>query len=112
MKDIKTKSWVLNQSMPYFVHDPEGDGFTYFTTEKERDEFASEAIQEYLDDGWSEEVTYVVTGVITHRAAQTDLVHRPCNDELDEEGMDEDGVCWDADWDYICNYKLLPLTGG
>jgi len=94
---------------PYFVHDPEGDGFTFFATEQERDEYAKECIEGYLDDGWSEEVVFVIGGKVTHQAKQCDLVERPPEDEIDGDGNDLEGRYWDSDWTEMCNYRLLPL---
>ena len=108
-KDGKTRHWIFHPSRPYFYHDPEGDGFMYFATSQERDKAADEAIKNYLDDGWAEEVVYVMAGKVTHRATQTDLVKRPPDEELDEDNCDGEGRYWDADWDAVCNYKLLPV---
>ena len=105
--DAKVKHWIFSPDRPYFVHDPEGDGFSYYATEEERDKHAEECIQEYLDDGWSEEVVFVMAGKITHRATQVDLEKRP--DNLDEDNLDEEGNYWDSDWDYKCNYELRPI---
>jgi hypothetical protein len=97
----------FKKDRPYFVLDPEGDGITYFETIEERDKFADECIKQYLYDEWSEEVTNVVAGVVTHSTQQTDREDRPA--ELDEEGCDGDGLYWDPDCEYRCNYKLLPV---
>lgn len=99
--------WTPSKDRPYFVHDPQGDGFSYFETEQERDDFAHDCIQAYLDDGWDEEVEHVVAGKLTHRATQTDVIMRP--DILDEDGCDEEGNDWNNDFSHICDYKLLPL---
>lgn len=99
--------WNFKKDRPYFVLDPEGDGITYFKTISERDKFADECIQQYLDHTWNEEVVNVVAGVVTHSAQQTDREDRPA--ELDEEGYDGDGIYWNPDFDYMCNYKLLPV---
>ena len=49
----------------------------------------------------------VVAGVVTHSAQETDREDRPS--ELDEEGCDGDGIYWDPDCEYRCNYKLMPV---
>jgi hypothetical protein len=101
-------SWNFKVTTPYFVYDPEGEGMSYFETIEARDKFASECIEKYLcSDGWSEEVDNVVAGVVTHRAQQTNREDRP--DELDEEGCDGEGVYWELDIDYMCNYRILPI---
>ena len=101
-------SWEISPNRPYFFFDPEAQGFEYFATEKERDEAAESAIQAYLDDGWSEEVTNVLAGVLTHTSEQFDLKTRPA--ELDEDEMDAEGNDWSHIFDCICNYKLFPLS--
>jgi len=73
---------------------------------EERDAYAKECIQSYLDDWWNESVSRIVAGVLTHRVKQTDREERP--DTLDEDGCDEDGYAW-GDYDYSCNYELLPI---
>jgi len=108
----KKGNWRLSEDTPYFVFDPEGDGFTYFKDEAERDSYAEDCILEYLEEGWSEEVVNVVSGEITHRATQTNLVQRPDDAELDEDGYDEEGKHWPTEWDYICDYEMLPLNKG
>ena len=103
-------NWNFKTTHPYFVNDPEGDGMMYFETAEERDTYAAKCVEAYLDyyDGaWSEEVTSVIAGVVTHSAQQVDRVDRP--DDVDEEGIDGEGRYWDSDWDYVCNYKMLPV---
>jgi len=104
----ETKSNTPSKERKYFVHEPEGDGFTYFSDEKERDDFAQGVIQEYLQDGWGEGVDRVVTGILTHTTEQTNVKHRE-DQKIDNEGCDENGTCWDDDWDHICNYELTSL---
>lgn len=94
---------------PYFVIDPEGDGLTFHETIEARDAYAAECIDEYkdFDNSWSEAVAYIIAGVVTHRATQTDREERP--DDLDEDGNSGDGSNWEPDEEYRCNYKLLPV---
>ena len=100
--------WNFKPEAPYFVLDPEGYGITYFETIEARDAFAQDRIDQARDgDGWQEEVEYIIAGVVTHAATQTDREDRP--DDLDEEGNSGDGSNWEADEEYRCNYKLLPL---
>ena len=64
----------------YGLYDPEGSGYTFYATEKERDDAAEEAIQGYLDDIWFDEVEGVFAFTVTARAAQVDVrVHEPLN---------------------------------
>lgn len=101
--------WQPSPKRPYFVFDPEGDGHTYYATEKERDEAAEAIIQDYAQDGeWSESVTQVVAGVITHTTEKTNQELRPPDSELDEEEMDESGRYWGSVDEY-CNYELIKI---
>jgi len=93
----------------YFFYDENGSGFTYYKTTQERDEAANDAIQLYLDDGWSEEVESVVVGEVTGQATQVDIVQRPNDSELDEDSCDEEGQYWDSDHEFMCNYKIMGL---
>lgn len=93
----------------YGLYDPEGEGFTFYATAKERDEVAEETIRAYLDDNeWREEVTGVFAFVVTHRATKVNAVH-PVG-EIDEDGYDEAGEYWpDTDCQCKCDYALKPL---
>lgn len=90
----------------FFVCCPES-GFDCFLTRDAALDEANERIQGYLGDGWSEEVTGVCVGKITHRAKMCDQVFP--DGEIDEDGNDEAREYWDPDWDYKCNYKMLPV---
>lgn len=68
---------------------------------------ADERVQDYLVDCWSEEVTSVCVGEITHRAKMCDQVFP--DGEIDADGLDEAGDYWDPDLEYKCNYKMLPV---
>lgn len=64
--------WTFTKDKPYFVVDPEGDGVVYFETEEARDEYAERCILKYVDvDGWDDQVTNVVSGVIQNSAQIT-----------------------------------------
>lgn len=106
----KVRYWVFAPDRLYFVYDPEGDGFSYFATEVERDKHSVECIKSYLDDGWSEEVVFVMGGKITHRATQIDVEERPS--EIDEDGLDDEGNYWESEWSYKCNYALREINAG
>ena len=88
----------------FFLWDPEGNGMMFFKIEEERNRYAfEEAIPGYCDDCWSEEVENVCAGVITHIAGQTNVQQKPTDpEELEEEWPNKD-------WDYTCDYALLPI---
>lgn len=103
-KSIENRSMGL--SSEFFVYCP-NSGFETFSSTEERDAHAEECVQGYLDDGWSEEVTQVCAGIITHEATQVDRVDRP--DDIDQNSCDGLGAYWADEWDHKCNYKLLPI---
>lgn len=94
----------------FFIYDPEGGGFSYFKSAEARDEAKENIIQSYLDDGWDETVEQVVAGEVTHTCQKINLVPRPPEDQIDEKGCDRDGEYWEPNWDYRCEYDLLPLS--
>jgi len=89
----------------FFVYDP-NCGYEEFDNVEDRDKAAHEYIQNYLDDGWNEEVAGVVAGVVTHNTVQVNRQERP--HKLDEDDCDEDGQYW-GDFDYICDYELHAI---
>jgi hypothetical protein len=101
------KKYNPEPNYPFFLYDPEGNGFEYYKTEKERDELAKDTIQGYLVDGWDEQVTNVITGKVTGQATMVDVETQ--DGELDEECCDEKGVYWDDGYDYRCDYQIKPL---
>lgn len=92
----------------YFIYDPENRSFETFATLAEQSKAAEETIRSYLegnpDDRWPEEVVDIVSGIITERATQCELVDRP--DEIDDEGYDEDEVFWPEGMTHRCNYEM------
>ena len=102
-------TWTFEKENPYFVYDPEGDGFTFFATEADRNKYSEECIAEYLEDGWNENVVCVIGGKVTHRATQVARVNRPDKGEIDASGFDSEGNYWASEFDYVCRYGLLPV---
>lgn len=90
----------------YFTYCYES-GFDTHETIEGAIEDANERIPNYLGDGWSEDVTSVCVGKITHRAKICDQVFP--DGEIDEDGIDEAGEYWDSDYECKCNYKMLPV---
>lgn len=117
----------------YFIYDPNTTP-EFFKSEAELHQAMEDydLKQNYLDDGWSEEVENVIAGFIpdghvrnddeesddwedeydfyqrhaTHRAMKCDERSRP--DKVDEDGYDDDGTYW-GDWDEICNYEFQEI---
>ncbi len=104
--------WDYTPEHRYFFYDPEDSGFVYFKTEEQRDAFGNSCIQQYNEDGWDEEcVMQVIAGEVTHRPTKLDVIPRPPDEDIDEEGMDQNGVYWPSEWDWICDYRLKPNDG-
>jgi len=95
----------------FFVYDPEGDSIVFFRDEVERDAYMKESIRKYLaeEEGWSEKVEEVCAGQVTHAARKTNVVKRPPEDEIDEDGIDGEGKYWDPDWSEMCDYEMAKL---
>lgn len=94
----------------YFVYDPENNGFETFETLAEQAKASEEIIRSYLDndeDGfWPEEVTGIISGIITMKATQCNVQNRP--DKL-EEGFDEEGQYWTDGMTHRCDYEMEPI---
>ena len=93
---------------PWFAYCSEG-GMLFFATEAEAREQAEKYIEDWLDDGWDEQVENVLVGKVTEKATQVNRRERPPESELDEDGLDEDGNNW-GDFPYCCDYKPRPLA--
>lgn len=94
----------------FFLCDPEGDGWMYFRDKDQRDKAAKEAVARYLDgDEWIEEVECVCAGEVTALVGKTNVTVRPPADEIDEDGIDQEGDYWDGDCEEKCNYELVTL---
>ena len=98
-----------NKDYPFWCYSPEGSGMVFFRTAEGRDAFVADEVGAYLDcDEWNDEVEMVCAGVVTHRAAQIDRQDRP--DHLDDDGCDEEGIYWDQDIKYRCDYAMRPIS--
>lgn len=93
----------------FFVFDAMDGDHYYFDSAAARDQYAAYLIGNYLDDGWDESVEQVMAGELTHLAQATNRVERPPADQLDAEGNDAEGRCWQESWAFYCDYELLPL---
>jgi hypothetical protein len=101
-------SYSPSKEFRYWLYDPEGDGTTYYKSKEDQSKAAEVAIARYLDDEWSDEVTRVAAGEVTHLTMMVDK--QEPEGEIDEETReDEAGTYWPRGIDYTCNYKLLPL---
>ena len=94
----------------YFTYDPENNEFETFATLAEQEKSSKEIIASYLEnnDEWPEEVTGILSGIITQKATKCDVLNRP--EKLDNEGYDEDGQYWSEGIDYICNYEMRRIV--
>jgi hypothetical protein len=111
--DIVVRDYKTNPDPEYrfFLFDPEWEGMMFFKSEADRAAAAEDAINAYkdLDNGWSEEVERLCMGEVTHVCTQTNVVERPSDEELDEEGCDGEGTYWDPDIELRCDYEMLPI---
>lgn len=97
-------------SNTFFCYSPE-TGLQAFATESQRDEYCERMIIESMDDNkWTDDVESIIAGVITHSTQKTDIIARPDDSEIDEDGNDNDGEWWPAEVEYKCNYDLLPIN--
>jgi hypothetical protein len=106
MSQIET-SRKASHEYPWMVYTP--DDIVFCQTEKDAYDYANDEIRCYCDDGWSDDVKQVLIAKVVATAAQTDLQHRPPEEEINEEGEDENGTYW-GDFEYICNYKLQTFA--
>lgn len=99
------------QSTRYFVCDDDY-GFVEFETDAERAKAHDDAIRSYLDDGWSESVTSVVSGIITHRTVEAQSVPNPghgsdCECPACGEYRDVGGT---PEYSGVCDYVAVPVS--
>ena len=105
----KDESYYYKTGYGFFLNDPE-DGIYFFKEKAKRDEAAKIAIKEYCDpvDGWSEDVSNVIVGIVTGSAQQIDII-KPIG-KIDEDGCDENSEYWGDGVEYKCNYAIKPVT--
>ena len=101
--------FVGDKDYKFFVCDEANADFYFFRTEEERDEAAKYLIGGYLDDGWNESVEQIICGEITHTCEKVNVVNRPPEDEIDEDGHDSEGDYWTEEWEYKCDYQMIKL---
>ncbi|QDX22160.1 hypothetical protein FP568_13435 [Pandoraea pnomenusa] len=111
------------EAVLYFVHDNEY-GYNEFKTDAERHAAHKSAIAGYLDDGWSEEVDSVVSGIVTHKTVKCNEEQAPsrCETHPEQDGDDCDAcTAWNEwpnhDFDFTCSYEpealaAAPVNGG
>lgn len=128
--------------MKFYIYEPRDEEVTFFQTriewQKAMDSFDFHGI--YCDDGWEEEVEYVVAGILPDGTKpyipeewdqksdeeyldQTDFYDKykthqaeKCNitqrpDDLDEDGYSEQlGYHWNYDFEYTCDYCFAAIN--
>lgn len=112
-KTVK-REWRNSPSTEYrfFLYDPEGNGFMFFKTAEDRDKASVLSIGEYCDDGWSEEVSRVCAGELTHVVHKCNVNQKPQrNDFASDEEFEDAAEDWNGgDFDETCDYELCPLA--
>ncbi|WP_150625956.1 hypothetical protein [Pandoraea captiosa] len=103
------------KAVRYFVYDNEG-GYEEYGTDAERAAAHKSAISGYLDDGWSEEVDSVVSGIVTHKTVKCNVEQRPksCVEHPEHDGDNCDACdAWNEwpnhEFDYTCRYEPEAL---
>jgi hypothetical protein len=95
----------------YWLYSPEGDGFMFFATAAERDDYSKEEIGHYVDSdrGWQEEVEDIIGGVVTHLTKKTVEETKPADyNQMDEDQRDEFWP-YSEEFDEIVDYTLEGL---
>ena len=105
----KDESYYYKTGYDFFLNDPE-DGICFFKEKAKRDEAAKIAIKQYCDpvDGWNEDVSNVIVGIVTGSAQQVDII-KPIG-EIDEDGLDKNSEYWGDGFEYKCGYAIKPVT--
>lgn len=94
----------------WFAYDP-NDCPEFFETEEEAAKRAKEILAQYADyaltDGWDELTDMICYGKVTHAAMRTNEMIRG---EVDEDGIDGEGIYWESDIEFKCDYEIQKLT--
>lgn len=93
----------------FFVFEGYSSDTFYFKDSVVRDEAASHIIESYLNEGWHEGVEQIICGELTHTCEKVDVIVRPAEGEIDEDGYDCEGNYWGEEFDYKCNYKMVNI---
>jgi hypothetical protein len=105
----KAISGTPTSEFRFFIFDHANGEFSFYRSTEDRNAASEAVINQYLDDGWDEDVEYVYAGEVTAMATKVDVIERPPENQIDEDGMDEDGRFWPGDVEYCCGYELRPL---
>ena len=101
--------YQFDRDHPYFFSHLDGVGTAYFSSREERDEYMTSYVADSLIyDNWPEGMEAMTAGEVTHSVVQFGRVDRPA--DLDDDSIDEEGRYWDSDWDYVCNYRMEPIS--
>lgn len=101
----------------FFSYDGGNHDFNLHETAEDAKKYAQALIRDSLDGEWGEDVDQICWGKLIEETVQVDLIERPDDAELDEEGY-KDGYYWgrqdddefpNSDYDSICNYVLKPV---
>ena len=97
----------------FWLYSPEGDGFMFFATATERDDYAKTEIRTYCDfadGGWYEEIDGIIAGVVTHTIKRIVKDVKPVDyADMDQDQRDESWPYGD-EFDEIVDYTLEPLV--
>lgn len=106
----KSPKWYPTPDKLWLAYGPDM-GLEFYATEQEAIDAGANFIEDHIgDDGWDEAVEQVFVGKAIHITRQTNVVKRPPDEELDEDGFDEEGNDWSGDHDCRCNYELEAVA--
>lgn len=95
----------------YFSYDPE-DGFSFHETAEQAETACKKSFEYYEEaaaDGWPENTCDVCWGEIRGRSTLTEEIHRPPQDQINEDGYDESGTYWDVDSNSLQRWEIKPI---
>ena len=102
----KPPIWYPTPDKLWLASSPDG-GLEFYATEQEALDAGAGFIEDHIgDDGWDEAVDQVFVAEVKYITKKTNVVKRPADDQIDEDGFDEDGNDWSGDHDCKCDYKL------
>ena len=101
---------MIETTKQYYVYDPNEDTSMFFMTEEEQLGYAADCIDKYCDSGgWDEGVTNIIVGVVTHVVRKTNVIRRPPDSSISEEGFDPWSNYWPKGCKELCNYELARV---
>lgn len=104
-------SYFPDKEHRFFLCDQYHGEHFYFKTIADRDAYAENLIQSFLDDGWCEGVDQIIAGEVTHHTVMCDVKLCPKREDYDSDDDYEYELSEYGDpiYPYSCGYELAPL---